>query len=158
MYTINTWKIEWLSLGSKGVPRTFKSRRYFFSLVSSVQSLSHSLWPHGPQHARRPCPSPTPRVYPSSCPLSLWCHLTISSSVVPFSSYPQSFPAPGSCQVNQLFASGGQSIGVSISTSMNTQDWSLTGWLVGSPCSQFFSIQLFSQSSSLIHTWPLEKP
>ena len=85
--------------------------------------LSDSLWPHGPQHSRPPCPSPTPRVYPNSCPLSRWCYSTISSSVVSFSSCLQSFPASGSCQTSQLFTSGGQKIGVSASTSvlpMNT--------------------------------------
>ena len=85
--------------------------------------------------ARSPCPSPTPEVYSDSCPLSRWCHPTISSSVVPFSSCLQSFPASGSLQMSQLFASGVQSIGVSASTSvlpMNTQDWSPlepTGWI-----------------------------
>ena len=93
--------------------------------------MSDSLWPHGLQHARPPCPSPTPRVYPNSCPLSRWCHLTISSSVVPFSSHLQSFPASGSFQMSQNFTSGGQSIGVSASTSVlpvNTQGWSPLGW------------------------------
>ena len=86
---------------------------------------------HGLQHARLPCPSPTPRVYFNSSPLSRWYHPTILSSVIPFSSCPQSFPASGSFQISQLFASGGQSIGVSASTSvlpMNTQDWSPLGW------------------------------
>ena len=78
--------------------------------------VSNSLWPHEPQHARPPRPSPTPGVYPTSCPLSRWCHPTISSSVVPFSSYPQSFPPSGSFPMSQLFASGGQSTGVSAST------------------------------------------
>ena len=78
--------------------------------------MSDSLWPHEPQHARPPCPSPTPGVYPDSCPLSRWCHPTISSSVVPFSSCPQSLPASGSFQMSQLFTSGGQSIGLSAST------------------------------------------
>ena len=89
--------------------------------------MSDSLWPHGLQHTRPPCPSPTPRDYPNSCPLSRWCHPTISSSVIPFSSCLQSLPASVSFQMSQLFASGGQSIGVSASTSvlpMNTQDWS----------------------------------
>ena len=89
--------------------------------------MSDSLWPHEPQHARLSCPSPTARVYPNPCPLSRWCHPTISSSVVPFSSRPQSFPASGSFQMSQLFISGSQSIGVSDSTSvlpMNTQGWS----------------------------------
>ena len=93
---------------------------------SSVAQSCPTLWPHGLQHSRPPCPSPTPRVYPNSCPLSWWHHPNISSSVVPFSSRPQSFPASGSFQMSQLFASGGQSIGVSASTSvlpMNIQDW-----------------------------------
>ena len=107
-----------------------------FWLASSSDQFSHStmsdsLWPHEPQHTRPPCPSLTPRVHPNLCPLSWWCHPTISSSVVPFSSCPQSFPASGSFPMNQLFASGGQSIRVSASTSvlpMNTQDWSPWGW------------------------------
>ena len=93
--------------------------------------VSNSLRPYEPQHARPPCPSPTPRVYPNSCPLSWWCHLTISSSVVPFSSSLQSFPTSGSFQMSQHFASDGQNIGVSASTSvlpMNTQDWFPLGW------------------------------
>ena len=103
--------------------------------VSSVQFsrsvMSNFLQPHELPHARPPWPSPTPRVYPNSCPSSWWCHPTISSSVVPFSSCIQSFPASGSFQMSQFFASGGQSIGVSASTSvlpMNTQDWSPLGW------------------------------
>ena len=97
--------------------------------------VSDSLWPHGLQHSRPPCPSPTPRSSSDSCPLSQWCHPTISSSVVPFSSCPQSFPASGSFQMSQFFASGGQTIGVSASTSvlpMNIQDWfplGKTGWI-----------------------------
>ena len=97
--------------------------------------MSHSLRPHEPQHARPPCPSPTPRVYPNPCPLSRWCHPAISPSVVPFSSCPQSFPASGSFQISQLFASGGQSIGVSASTSVlpkKSQGWfpsEWTGWI-----------------------------
>ena len=97
--------------------------------------MSDSLWPREPQHAQPPCPSPTPRVYPNSCPLSQWCLPTTSSSVDPFSSCPQSFLVSGSFQMSQLFSSGGQSIGVSASTSvlpMNTQDWSpleWTGWI-----------------------------
>ena len=93
--------------------------------------MSDSLQPHESQHARPPCPSPTPGVHPNSCPLSRWCHPTISSSVIPFSSCPQSFPASGSFPMSQLFAWCGQSIGVSASTSvlpMNTQDWSPLGW------------------------------
>ena len=105
---------------------------------SSVTQSCPTLWPHGLQHARPPCPSPTPRVYSNSCPLSQWCHPTISSSVVSFSSHLQSFPASGSFQMSQLFASGGQSIGVSASTSvfpMNIQDWFPLGWTGWSPCS-----------------------
>ena len=92
----------------------------------SCSVVSDSLQPHGLQHARPPCPSPTPRVYPNSCPSSWRCHPTISSSVVPFSSYLQSFPASRSFPISQLFTSGGQSIGVSASTSvlpMNSQNW-----------------------------------
>ena len=103
--------------------------------ISSVQFshsvVSDSLWPHEPQHARPPCPSPTPRVHSNPCPLSWWYHPTISSCVIPFSLCPQSFPASGSFQMSQLFASGGQSVGVSASTSvlpMNIQDWSPLGW------------------------------
>ena len=101
------------------------------SIQFSLSVVSDSLWPHEPQHARPPCPSPTPGVHPNPCPLCWWCHLAISSSVVPFSSCPQSFPASGSFQMSQLSASGGQRIGVSASTSvpsMNTQDWSPLGW------------------------------
>ena len=101
------------------------------SVQFSRSVLSDFLRPHEPQHASPPCPLPTPRVYPNSCPLSRWCHPNISSSVVPFSSYPQSFPASGSFQMSQLFTSGGQSIGVSATTSilpMNTQDWSSLEW------------------------------
>ena len=93
--------------------------------------MSNSLWPHELYHTRPPCPSPTPRVHLNPCSLSRWCHPTISSSIIPFSSCPQSFPASGSFPMSQLFASGGQSIGVSASTSvfpMNTQDWFPLGW------------------------------
>ena len=99
--------------------------------VSSVTQSCPTLPPHELQHARPPCPSPTPGVYPNSCPLSWWCHLTISFSVVPFSSSLQSFPTLGSFQMSQLFTLGGQNIGVSASTSvlpMNTQDWISLGW------------------------------
>ena len=104
-------------------------------LINSVQFshsvVSNSLRPRGLQHSRPLCPSPTPGVYPNSCPSSRWCHPTISSFVVPFSSCPQSFPASGSLQMSQLFTSGGQNIRVSASTSvlpMNTQDWFPLGW------------------------------
>jgi len=150
--------------------------------IPSVSQFSHSvvsdsLWPRESQHARPLCPSPTPKVHSNPCPLSRWCHPTISSSVIPFSSFPQSFAASGSFQMTQLFVSGGQSIEVSDSTSvlpMNTQDWSPLGWTgwisllskelprVFSNTTvqkhQFFGTQLSSQSTSHIHTWPLEKP
>ena len=135
--------------------------------------MSDSLRPHGLQHTRPPCPLPTPRVYTNSCPLISWCHPTISTSVVPFSCR-QSSPASGSFPRSQFFASGSQRIGVSASTSvlpMNIQDWSplgLTSWnsLQSKGLSrifsnttlqnhQFFGAQLFSQSNSHIHTWPL---
>ena len=101
------------------------------SVQLNLSVMSDSLRPHGLQHARPPCPSPTPAAYPNPCPLCRWSHPSISSSVVPFSSCSQSFPASGSFQMSQLSASGGQSIGVSASTSvlpMNTQDWSPLGW------------------------------
>ena len=129
-----------LSLVARKPERLLQELVYDVSLIiGSVQFscsvMSDSLWPHEPQRSRPPCPSPTPGVYPNSCTLSRWCHPTNSSSVIPFSSYPQSFLAPGFFKMSQLFASGGQSIGVSASTSilpMNTQDWSplaWTGWI-----------------------------
>ena len=102
-----------------------------YSAQFSHSVVSDSLWPHELQHIRPPCPLPTPRVYPDSCLLSQWCYPTILSSVIPFSSCLQSFLAPGSFQMSHLFTSGGQSIGVSASTSvlpMNTRDWSPLGW------------------------------
>ena len=148
------------------------------SVQFSHSAMSNSLRPHEPQHVRPPCPSPTPRVQPNPYPLWWWCHPAISSSVIPFSSCPQSFPTSGSFQMSQLSISSGQSIVISASTSvsrlMNTQDWSSLGWTgwisleskgLSSVFSnttvqehQFFGIQLFSQSNSHIHTWPLEKP
>ena len=109
------------------------SPSFFFFTFSSVQLLSR-VWligPHESQHGRPPCPSPTPGDYSNSCPLSRWCHPTISSSVIPFPSHLQSFPASGSFQMSQFFASGGQSIGVLTSASVlqtNIQDWSPLGW------------------------------
>ena len=139
--------------------------------------VSDSLLPHELQHARPPCPSPTARVYRNPCPLIWWCHLTISSSVISFSSCPQSFPASGSFQMSQLFTSGGQIIGVPASApilSMYIQDWSPLGWtgwisLLSKGLSRiffnstaqknlFFSAQFSSYSNSHIHIWPLEKP
>ena len=99
------------------------------SVQFSRSVLSDSLWPHEPQHTRPPCPSPTLRVYSNSCPLSQWCHPTILSSVVLFSSWLQSFPASGSFPVNQFFTSSGHSIGASASVlPMNIQDWFPLGW------------------------------
>ena len=103
----------------------------FSSVQFSCSFVSISLRPHGLQHVRLPCPSPTPRVYSNSCPLSRWCHPTISSSVIP-SSHLQLFAATGSFQMSQLFASGGQRIGVSASASvlpMDIQDWFPLGWI-----------------------------
>ena len=104
---------------------------YFHSFQFRCSVTSDSLRPHELQHARPPCPSPTPRVHPSPYLLCWWCHPAISSSIIPFSSRPQSFPASGSFQMSQFFTSGGQSIGVSASASvlpMNTQDWCHLGW------------------------------
>ena len=154
----------------------------FQSVSQSVSQFSrsvvyNSLWPHESEHARPPCPSPTPGVHSDSCPSSPWCHLAISSSVVPFSSCPQSLPASESFPMSQLFTWGGQSTGVSASASFlpkKSQGWSpseWTGWIslqskglsrVFSNTTvqkhQFFGAQLSSQSNSHIHTWPLEKP
>ena len=150
--------------------------RFICQLSCSV--MSDSLWPHGLQYSRLPCLSPTPRVHLNSCPLSQWCHPTISSSVIPFSSCLQSFPVSGSFPVTRLFASGGQSIGASASASvlpMDIQDWfplRLTGLISllskkhsqkSSPAPQFESINssvlsLLYGSNSHIHTWLLENP
>ena len=112
-------------------PKPCENKMTHVSVQFSHSVVSNSLRPHELQHARPPCPPPTPRVYPNLCPLSQWCHPTTSSSVIPFSSCPQFFPASGSFQTSQLFTSGGQIIGVSASTSvfpMSTQDWSPLGW------------------------------
>ena len=149
--------------------------------ISSVQFscsvVSDSLWPNESQHTRPPCPSPTPGVHSNSSPSSQWCHPTISSSVVTFSSCPQSLPASESFPMSQCFTWGGQSTGVSASASFlpkKSQGWSpseWTGWIslkskglsrVFSNTTvqkhQFFSAQPSSQSNSHIHTWPQEKP
>ena len=129
-----TWQLDNHSQNSPSSfspPTSLSFHCFTLSVQFSHSVVSDSLRPHELQHARPPCPSPTPRVYPNSCPLSQWCHLTFSSSVVPFSSCLQSFPTWGSFQMSQLFASGGQNIGVSASTSilpMNTQDWFPLGW------------------------------
>ena len=122
---------------------------------SSVAHLSYSLWPHGLQHSRLPCPSPTPGAYSNSCPLCRWCHLTISSSVIPFSSCLQSFPATGSFQMNRFFTSGDQTTGVSASVSvlpMNTQNWlplGLTGWISLQP-KGLSRVQYHSSKASIL--------
>ena len=147
------------------------------SVQFSHSVVSDSLRPHELQHARPSCRSPTPRVHSNSSPSSQWCHPAVSSSVIPFSSCPQSLPASESFPMSQLFTSGDQSIGVSALASvlpMNTQDWSpseWTGWIslqskrlsrvfanTTVQKHQFFGTQLSSQSNSYIHTWPLEKP
>ena len=161
--------VWWLSL------MTWKQNHQF----SSVQSLSHVrlFATHESQHARPPCPSPTPRIHSDPCPWSQWCHPAISSSVIPFSSCPQSLPASESFPMSQPFAWGGQSTEVSASASFppkKSQGWSPSeriGWIslpskglsrVFSNTTvqkhQFFSFQPSSQSKSCIHTWPLEKP
>ena len=140
-------------------------------------SSSDSLRPHKSQHARPPCPSPSPRVHSDSCPSSQWCHPAIPSSIVPFSSCPQSLPASESFPMSQLFSWGGRSTGVSALASFPpkiSQGWSLSEWtglifLQSKGLSkvfsnttvqkhQFFGTQPSSQSNSHIHTWPLEKP
>ena len=138
---------------------------YISSVQFSCSGMSDSLQPHELQHARPPCPSPTTGIHSDSCPSSRWCHPAISSSVIPFSSCPQSLPASESFPMSQFFAWGGQSIEVSALASVlpkNTQVWSpleWTGWIsLQSKGHQFFSAQLSSQSNSHIHTWPLDKP
>ena len=154
---------------------------FSLSVSSSVQFscsvMSASLRPHELQQARLPCPSPTPRACSNSCPLSQSCHTTISSSVIPFSSQLQSFPASRSFQMSQFFTSGGQSIGASPSATvlpMNIQQWfplRWTGWIplhskglskvfpnTTVKKHQFFGAQLSLWPNSHIHTWLLEKP
>ena len=147
------------------------------SVQFSHSVVSDSLWPHELQHTRPPCPSPTPGVHPNPCLSSWWWHPTISSSVIPFSSCPQSFPASGSFPVRWLFTSGAQGTGASAAASvlpMNIQGWfplGLTGLIsllskglsrVFSSTTvqkhQFFGSQFFLWSKSHIHTWLLEKP
>ena len=179
-------KSDWKGFMKKGEKNTgiCRKRQLFscldvWTLYGSVQfshsTVSDSLLPHGLQYARSFYSSPTPGVYANSCPLSRWCYPTISSSIDPFSSHFQSCPASGSFHMSQFFASGGQSIGVSASTSilpMHIQDWFPLGWtgwisLQSNGLSrvlsnttvqnhQFFSAQLSSQSNSHIHTWPQE--
>ena len=149
----------------------------FSSVQFSRAVMSDSLWPHELQHARPPCPSPTHGVHSNSHPSSQWCHPAISSSVVPFSSCPQSLWASESFPMSQFFAWGGQSTGVSALVSvlpMNTQDWSPKAWTAWISLQskglsrvfsnttlqklQFFSAQLSLQSNFHIHKWLLEKP
>ena len=179
-----TKKIKWwlpplLKRKEKDRESWNEERRFIRSdqIRSVAQSCPTLCWLHESQHARPPCPSPTPRVHSNSRPLSQWCHAAIPSSVIPFSSCPQSLPASESFPMSQLFTWGGQSTGVSALASFlpkNTQDWSPLGWtgwisLQSKGLSraftnttvqkhQFFSAQLSSQSNSHIHTWPLEKP
>ena len=172
------WKAVNLKRCTRGQLTLFCLSSVQFSSVQFIRSvMSDSLWPHELQHARPPCPSPNPGDHSNSRPSSRWCHPAISSSVVPFSSCPQSLPASGSFPVSQLFAWGGQSIGVSALASvlpMNIQDWSPLGWTgwiflqsnghtrVFSNTTvqkhQFFGAQLSSPCNSHIHIWLLEKP
>ena len=171
------WALNAGALGSipgRGVRSHMPQLRPSVQFSPSV--VSDSSRPHESQHARPPCPSPTLWIYSNSCPSSWWCHPAISSSVVPFSC-PQSLPTSGSFRMSQLFAWGGQSIGISALASFlpkNTQDWSpteWTGWISSQSKGlsrvfsnttvqkhQFFGTQPSSQSNSHIHTWPLEKP
>ena len=150
----------------------------FQSVQFSRSVMSNSLQHHESQHTRLPCPSPIPGVHSNSCPSSRWCHPAISSSIVPFSSCPQSLPVSGSFPLSWLFTWGGQSTGASASASFlpkNTQGWSHSEWtscisLQSKGLSrifsnntivqkhQFFGTQPSSQSNSHIHTWPQEKP
>ena len=154
----------------------WKWSNQFSSVQFSCSVMSDSLQPHESQHARPPCPSPSPRVHSNSHPSSQWCHPAISSLVVPFSSCPQSLPASESFPVSQLFTWGGQSTAVSALASFlpkKSQGWSpseCTGWILQSKWPsrvfsnttvqkhQFFGTQSSSQSNSHIHTWPQEKP
>ena len=183
---LGAWKITVVIVHSRyfrnyNVDMEIGSVLIFKINISSVQFscsvVSNSLRPHEPQHTRPPCPSSTPGVHSNSCPSSWWCHPAISSSVDPFSSCPQSLRASGSFPMSQLFAWGGQSIGVSALASFlpkNAQGWSpleWTGWISSQSKGlsrvfsnttvqkhQFFGAQLSSQSNCHIHTWPLEKP
>ena len=167
-------KSKW-TYGPTGVfIRVFSSirKRVFSSVQFSSSVMSNSSRPHGLQHSRLPCPSPTPGAYSNSCPWSRWCHPTISSSVIPFSSHLQSFPASGSFPMSQLFTSGGQSTRASLSASVlpkTIQGWSPLGWTSWTSLQskglsrvfssttvqkhKFFSTQLSLWSNSYIHTW-----
>ena len=187
-YCIGTWNVRSVNQSKLDIVKQEMERVNINILGISelkwmdISQLSHSvipdpLWPHRLHHTRPPCPLSTPRVYSNSCPLSWWCHPTISSSVVPFSSCLQYFPASRSFPMSQFFASGGQSIGVSASASvlpMNIQDWFPLGWMGWNSLQskglsrvfsnttvqkhQFFSAQPSLWSNSHIHTWLPEKP
>ena len=165
-----------MNMNSSPSAQLSHTQMVFSSVQFSHSVMSDSLRPHESQHARPLCPSPTPRVHPDSRPSSQWCHPAVSSSVVPFSSCPQSLPASESFPMSQLFTSGGQSTGVSASASFppkksqgrSPSEW--TGWIslqskglsrVFSNTTvqnhQFFSTQLSSQSNSHIHTWPQDE-
>ena len=167
----------WVSI-CLGITGVYLSRNFHLSFqFSSVAHSCPTLRPHESQHARPPCPSPSPGVHSDSCPSSPWCHTAISSSVIPFSSCPPSLPASESFPMSQFFVWGGQSTGASALASFlpkKSQGWSpskWTGWIslqskglsrVFSNTTvqkhQFFGAQPSSQSNSNIHTWPLEKP
>ena len=174
---LGTGTLQCLEIRQDGNPNQEVHSVQFSSFQLSRSVVPNSLRSHESQHTRPPSPSPTPGVHSSLCPSSQWCYPAISSSVVLFSSCPQSFLASQSFPMSQLLAWGAQIIGVSASTSvlpMNTQDWSPLGWtgwisLQSKGLSgvfsntavqkhQFFGTQLSSQSNSHIHTWPLEKP
>ena len=173
------WAAKWMETPFTNIGQCVNGDQLWklWSDQISRSVVSDSLRPHESLHARPPCPSPTPGVHPDSCPSSQWCHPAISSSVIPFSSCPQSLPASEPFPMSQLFAWGGQSTGVSTLASFlpkKSQGWSpseRTGWISlqskGLPRvfsnttvqkHQFFSAQPSSQSNSHIHTWPLEKP
>ena len=175
--TDKKWRQPKCSSADKWIGRMWDTHTMEYSVQFSCSVVSDSLRPHESQHARPPCPSPTPRVYSDFCPSSRWCHPAISFSVVPFSSCPQSLPASESFPMSQFFAWGGQSTGVSALASFlpkKSQDWSpseWTGWIslqskglsrvfsnIAVQKHQFFGAQPSSQSNSHIHTWPLEKP
>ena len=166
-----------MNIWTKILSKLYSYLVQFSSVQFSRSVVSISLRPHELQHSRPPCPSPTPGVHSDSHPSSPWCHPAISSSVIPFSSCPQSLPASDSFPMSQLFAWGGQSTGASALASFlpkKSQGWSpseWTGWISVHPKGlsrvfssttvqkhQFFSAQLSSQSNSHIHTWLLEKP
>ena len=165
--SVSSWHRDWTQVSSIACKffTIWATREALYVEFNSVQFncsvVSDSLWPHGLQHVRLPCLSPTPKAYTNSCLLRRWCHPTISSSVSSFSSCLQSFPASGSFPVSQFFASGGQSIGVSASAlvlPVNIQDWcplGLTGWisLQSKGLSRVFSKTTVQKASILHITW-----